>query len=327
MWKSGDFRLWTCVVGCAAGALIGAAPQTEGDYRAAVEQFAHAPSDAITRMLAMPADAVAESVRQATRTGTDWKADELDRALLMHGDAAITLSLAHSPDADRQVAMAGEIAAAAAGLAGNEWFVHRWYKAFTARVSAPTLADRWRQQPWYRVASGIDRGRVLEASAAGYGARLDTTVFEPSEFVEATSLFERGLAAHLTVAAVHLGHIQMLRGNDREAKRLFELAAGDKGSRVNRYLGELFLGSMLERDDTLIAERHYRAALAALPHAQSGRFALAALLASTGRDAGARRSVDTAGAPPSFDPWWSYFHFTARDHALVFAELHSEVCQ
>jgi hypothetical protein len=120
----------------------------------------------------------------------------------------------------------------------------------------------------------------------------------------------------------------MLRGKDGEAKRLFESATRDAASPVTRYLAELFLGSMFERDRIFAsAEAHYRAAHAALPRAQSGRFALAALLARTGRDADARLAIADAGVTPFYDPWWSYFHSTARDNAYIFAELHSEVCR
>ncbi len=316
---------WACFLAVVFGQPL---PVSSSAYRDVVDLFATAPDDATARMLALPHDEVAKGVELATRANTDWTADALDRALLMHGDAAIALALNNSPDAARHLSIADALAMTAARKAGNEWFVHRWYKAFTARVKSSAIEDHWHQQPWYHAAGAVDRGRELEASAAGSASRPDTTVYDTSEFFEATSLFERGLSEHLLIAAVHLGRIQMLRGKDGEAKRLFESATRDATSPVTRYLAELFLGSMFERDRIFpSAEAHYKAARAALPRAQSGRFALAALLARTGRDADARRAIADAGATPFYDPWWSYFHSTARENAYIFAELHSEVCR
>jgi hypothetical protein len=327
MWKPRRFDLWGCLL-TAALAQSPATPPGEPSYRDIVNEFADSPDGAINHMLSLPHDIVAGEVQAAARSDSDWTFEALDRALLMHGDAAITLTLKHGADAGRQLALADELASAAARKPGNEWFVHRWYKAFTGRVDAPAVQQHWHQQPWYRAAGAVDRGRELEAAAAAFGARIDTTVYEPSEFLQAIPLFEQGLAEHLSVAAVHLGRIQMLRDNQREATRLFEIGAHDRASRVNRYLAELFLGSLFERDGiSASAEAHYRTAVTALPRAQSGRFALAALLSRTGHDADARLAIADARTPPFYDPWWSYFHGTAREHQIIFAELHSEVCR
>ena len=316
------------IVAALLGGLAPAAPTSQDGYRAAVDAFATSPNAAITQMLALPRDAVASSVHDAARDGCGWTPDALDRALLMHSDAAISMAIDHNPDAGRHLLLADELASAAARKPGNEWFVHRWYKAFTARVNAPGIVEHWHQQPWYRDAGAVDRGRELEVSAAAFNARVDNTVYEPAELLQATQLFEKALAAHFTVAALHLGRIQMLRDKEGEATRLFEIAARDPASRVNRYLGELFLGSLFERDNVLAsAEAHYRAAVTALPRAQSGRFALAALLSRTGRDADARLAIADPAATPFFDPWWSYFHGTGREQAYIFSELHSEVCR
>jgi tetratricopeptide (TPR) repeat protein len=323
-WKPAHLALLACLL--AAG--LAPAPLRQPGYRDVVEEFAERPDGAIAHMLALPADTVAGGVHEATRSGNDWTLDALDRALLMHGDAAIAMTLSHHPDAGRQVALADELASAAAGRPGNAWFAHRWYKAFTARVKAAVVEAHWQRQPWYQAALAIDRGRELETIAAAAEGHPDATVYNPSPFAQAAPLFEKGLAAQLPVAALHLGRIEMLRDDVGEATRLFEIAAHDPASRVNRYLAELFLGSLFERDTIFAAaEAHYKAAVAALPRAQSGRFALAALQSRIGRDADARVAVGSGGTPPSYDPWRSYFHGTAREHAFIFWELRSEVCR
>jgi len=77
-------------------ALLAATPRAArppaGEYRAIVEQFADTPDEAITKMLALPGDAVGNAVRDATRAGSNWTVDAIDRALLLHGDAAIALA-------------------------------------------------------------------------------------------------------------------------------------------------------------------------------------------------------------------------------------------
>jgi hypothetical protein len=155
---------------------------------------------------------------------------------------------------------------------------------------------------------------------------VDITIYDPAPFRQAIPLLERGVADGFSVAAVHLGRIQMLRGRDAEARRLLVSAARDQTSRVNRYLANLLLGSLDEQDGApLGTETYYRAAREALPHAQSARLALSAFLERAGRSAEARQVVGDAGATPAYDPWWSYTRVTSRDHAIVLSELHAEV--
>jgi predicted Zn-dependent protease len=96
---------------------------------------------------------------------------------------------------------------------------------------------------------------------------------------------------------------------------------------VTRYLAELFLGAMDERQsDTEEAAARYRDAVLSLPHAQSGRLALASLLARTGHASEARRALADAGSSRTPDPWSTYF-FNRGEEASVLAELHAEVCR
>jgi hypothetical protein len=324
--------MWTSRALIAAAVLVAAhvsAKTQDGaaDYRAVVEQFGTTPGTAVERLLAMPPDAVARAVHDAARPGSGWTADALERALLMHGDASAALAKSQSADAGREMALADELAVAAARLPGSEWFVHRWYKVFTASANAKTLEEHWHQQPWYHGAVAVDRARQLESEGGHTLVRPDATVYDPPAFSRAVPLLEQGIAAHLHVAALHLGRIQMLRGNDTEARRQFDTAAGDHGSRVNRYLAYLFLGSMDERQlNPQGAETRYRNAVATLPRAQSGRLALAAILARTGRGDEAHGAfVDTAPGAP-FDPWWTYFYIPREESSIV-AELHAEVCR
>ena len=300
-----------------------------GGYPDIVDQFASAPADAVERLLALPESELAESVHAATRAESGWTADALDRALLMHGDALLTLSRDRR-DATTHIELAGERATAAARQAGNEWFVHRWYRAYLPKLEAKPMADRWAQQPWYRLTAAIDRARELETLGGQRTLRADLPTYEPAEFRDAIPLLEQGVAAHLPVAALHLGRIRLLGGSDFAAKQLLDVAANDATSRVNRYLGRLFLGSIAEREHSPSAETHYRAAVELLPRAQSARLALSAFLAHDTRTDEARRVIigmSSGSQAPSFDPWWSYFHTASREPDMMLAELHIEVCR
>jgi hypothetical protein len=319
-----------CAVVAALALAQAAAPAAAplgGGYLEIVDQFASAPADAVERLLALPQDQLALSVRDAARTESGWTPEALDRALVMHGDALVTLARDRRDDTSEQLALAEELAIAASRHAGNEWFVHRWYKAYLPRLEAKDTAARWLQQPWYRAAAGVDRARELETLGGQRNLRPNLPTYEPFEFREATTLLERGVAAGLPVAALHLGRIRMLAGNDLAARQLLDVAANDASSRVNQYLGHLFLGALAERDDPQAAERHYRAALEVQPRAQSARLALSSFLAHDNRMDEARQVNADAGTQASFDPWWSYFHAAARDPEMMLAELHNEVCR
>ena len=303
-----------------------AAAPLNSAYLEIVDQFASAPTDAVERLLALPPEQLALSVRDAARTESGWTPEALDRALVMHGDALVTLARDQRDDASQQLALAEELAIAAARHAGNQWFVHRWYRAYLPKLNAKDAAARWMQQPWYRAAAGVDRARELETLGGQRTLRPNLPTYEPLEFREAITLLEQGVEAGLPVASLHLGRIRLLAGNDLDARRLLDVAANDPSSRVNRYLGHLFLGALAERENAQAAESHYRFALDLQPRAQSARLALSSLLAHVNRMEEARQvNADTGQA--SFDPWWSYFHAAARDPEMMLAELHSEVCR
>ncbi len=318
--------MWKYLVAVGLAAQV-SQPSAPADYRAVVDQFATAPDVAVVRLLAMPQDEVARGAAEAARQGSGWTADALDRALLLHGEAGAALAKDRSADAGRQMALAGDLAAAAARLPGNEWFVHRWYKVFAPSVNPKTLESTWHEQPWYHAAVAVDHARQFESEGQRAQGRPELTVYDPPAFSRAVPLLQQGIAAHLAVAALHLGRIQMLRGNDEEARRHFDTAAGDQASPVTRYLAHLFLGSMDERQyNPQGAERRYRLAVAMLPNAQSGRLALAAILARTGRADDARQAMAASGSAAAFDPWWTYFYIP-REETSILAELHAEVCR
>jgi len=317
------------------------------DYRLIVSLYPSHHNDAIGRMLAMPDGDVDAAIRDAARTESHWTPQELDAAMLMHTEAALVLFREHDDAAGmKHLHRAQDLGDAAARDPENSWFVRRWYAAITgasragAAPGASVLANRLPQQVWYRHTEMIDRARYLERQGANPGAfgfgqqAADAELYEPPAFLQAVPYYESVLIGRpaLLIAAVHLGRLQMLRGRNADARRLFASAAAGSASSVTRYLAHLFLGSLDERDGHPdAAERHYRAALAAVPGAQSGRLALAALLARSGNSAGAEKILLGAGidapAPRSFDPWWAYLPGDDRDFDVILAELRTEIRQ
>jgi hypothetical protein len=301
--------------------------QDTASYRAVVEQFRSAPAAAVRRLLDLPSAGIAEGVREASAPDSFWATDAIDRALLMHGDAAASLSVRDANGAEVHVRLARDLAIAATRRGGNEWFVHRWFRVSASGKDAAAMDAHWRQQTWHPAAAAIDRARELETAGVQTLPDNERFGYDTRAFREAIPLLEQGVLARFPVAALRLGRLQLLRGNDIEAGRLLAIAAADQSSRVNRYLANLFLGAMTERFYVPGAEDHYRKALAALPGAQSGRLALAALLERTGRADEARRVLQGSSSATPFDPWWSYFRGTDLEKANVLAELHAEVCQ
>jgi tetratricopeptide (TPR) repeat protein len=318
-------------------ALVSVGGQDRGveTYRDVVEQYRTAPRDAIERMRAMDAGALDRAIRDATLAGSGWTPDALDAAMMMHTDAAVTLARGPGADAWAQIERARSLGDAAARDPENSWLVHQWYTAindtFPDKEGVIAMRQRWQKQAWYRPAAALDRALRFESRGAIFTKRpveaLDREIYDAEGFTAALSDYAQALSAQLLVAAVHMGRIEMLRGRTTEARRLFERAARDSQARTTRYLANLFLGSMDERAGSAdAAEGRYRAAIADLPDAQSGRLALAALLARGGDSAAAALTLASPSRPWAFDPWWAYLPPDARDAGpVLLAALRVEV--
>ncbi len=321
-----------CLV-AAVVSLSGLRAQDRGgrSYREIVDEFRAHPDDAIGRMLELPDEAVARGVEEMVRPDSVWLLSTGAAALLMHTDAALYLLQRDQASGWVHVDRALALSAAVARDPESAWFVHQWFFALSLAIKDAARRDalvaRWHAQPWYPATDAMGRALLLEIT----GVQRDSPV--PGVFNAARPLYNQAIAAHLQIAAVHLGRIEMLRGNDVDARRLLATAATNSHWPTTTYLANLFLGSMDERDgDRESAERRYRLAVDAVPRAQSGRLALAAFLGRSGRTADARRAM--AGPPiddrsmSAFDPWWSYlFPYFDRQggYKMILTELHVAV--
>jgi tetratricopeptide (TPR) repeat protein len=129
-------------------------------------------------------------------------------------------------------------------------------------------------------------------------------------------------------ATVRLGLIRLRSNRAAPALALFEAAEHRTREPFVVYLARYFRGQALERlkrdADAALA---YRGALAAMPHAQSASFALAALLAREGRRSEAAQVVDAAlsTVPRPVDPWRAYGAADARFWPELIEHLHAEI--
>jgi predicted Zn-dependent protease len=94
------------------------------------------------------------------------------------------------------------------------------------------------------------------------------------------------------------------------------------------YLARFSSAQIFTRKNRLAdAEREYRRALEAIPHAQSGSVALATLLVRDGRRQEATEIVDAmlAAKPTPDDPWRTYGSGDDRFWPLLIAQLRAEI--
>ena len=153
---------------------------------------------------------------------------------------------------------------------------------------------------------------------------------------EARPLFE-SLKDHIDVgpeATLRLGALTFRLG-ERQRGGLDPLDVFERVETQTRdpyliFLARFFSGQELERKRRVSdAERAFRGAAAAVPHAQSATMALAALLFRSERRTEAHRLASDmlAARPPPPDPWREYVHADDRFWPLILAKLRTEVAR
>lgn len=111
---------------------------------------------------------------------------------------------------------------------------------------------------------------------------------------------------------LHLGRVEMLRGHDDDALRIFrDIVASPQVTVDRRYLAVMFAGAVHERGGRIEdAIAFYRQAEVLIPDAQTAPVALSETLRRAGRGDESRQVLnDAVGArrPAVIDPWWPYF--------------------
>jgi hypothetical protein len=146
------------------------------------------------------------------------------------------------------------------------------------------------------------------------------------ELRKAASEFRRSLESGEPAAGalLHLGHVQLLLGEDTDAVTSLSIPDEGLGSHALRYYRDMFLGEAHEQSSSPAEARAaYEHARALFPRAQSPLLALSQLERRTDNYEPAQRAVAALWAldrvTDDDDPWWSY----AVSHTVA-ADAHIE---
>jgi tetratricopeptide (TPR) repeat protein len=200
-------------------------------------------------------------------------------------------------------------AAVAAQLAARGNFADLWYHLEHAKFAVPESAE-------LLLAAGCLR-EVFAGPMAQATRRSSTLVAVGDRGVNlrrAEDYFSRALARTPDFVEARLRRGRVFGQQNRHADAVLDLhrAREQTSDREQSYYIRLFLGreeELLGRHDE--ARRHFEAAAAMFPRAQSPWIALTRLAAYRGDVAGARQALDQGlrsgpAEPNSEDPWWIY---------------------
>ena len=172
------------------------------------------------------------------------------------------------------------------------------------------VTPRFPREMRFLLAQGIARDRVWADDAVmAYGA-LEK---DPDVGGEAT---------------MRLGELRMRQRRLPDALKSFESAETLTRDPYVVFLARYFTAKVYERQkQTGNAEAAYRGAVAAIPHAQSGTIALAALVFRDGRRAESYHLVRDmlAADPVPLDPWRAYVHADDRFWPRLIGRLRAEI--
>ena len=345
---------WQCagpVLAIVAALGGGRGQSTPLDYRTLVEAYRSGDSAPVDRVTAVEARAVRSWVQRAVSDDSGvWDAEALRAAAILHTeawhgsvssgrletgalhlDAATRLMTRVRSEAPRYAEYIDRWRTAVAGLLrplANAGLADE----FAARTTPLFPIAQPRRLAMESFAKGVEAER--RGSEQGVSARIGSYAGQPHQgwWAAAVAAYEDALDKDPSYRppALHLGRVRMLQGRRAEAARHFERAADADDPRV-RYLAQLFLGSLAERDGRYAdAERAYVGAIGIYPSGQAGPLALSQILSRTGREAEARQAiaylVTRTGAIT--EPLWTYLpppRMDVMDHQRALVELRAEV--
>jgi tetratricopeptide (TPR) repeat protein len=311
----------------------------DADFRLIATLYRTAPDDAVSRLLLLAPSEREAAIAAAVKA--DWNWDDLAAAAMLETDAALArLRRDDSAGAPHLEAAERLLLRGLQAAPQQVPFVMRWYRGVAAVLrlnGALTAAQGIDRRRWDLAIRQAQFGRALDVLASGIASEYagsfqgDSSAGEPRQFASAAHDFTEALAIDpaLLEAALHLGRIRMLEGDEDTAQQLFQRAASSP-SRSTAYLAHMFLGAIAERDSAWDdAERHYRDARAILPAGQTAALGLAALLDRRGRTDDSAREIaamfERTALRQITDPWWAYFNALGRDADVILRALRTEV--
>lgn len=314
-------------------------------YRAAIQAYRSGDNSTVKTILAWDTkrlEAIVATVDTPLDPTRPWTPQDLKAAAMLHTDAAME----HLYEDERRVGLELELASRLLHKAGREihTFSREWYSAVTRSLRGVvlfTVAERFlengrKRQPADAVLvyeSGLLQehiatfaafffqlevppfpaprpGAALQSYAASSG-RHPSLAEQRRALNNAVGWFREslGLEASNELTQLHLGRVQMLRG-DSDASSVLERLAGSSTDASTAYLATMFLAARDARNERhALAERRYRLALEKLPSAPSAYVGLSETLQKLGRGEESRdilRQLFVRSASAVNDPWWWY---------------------
>lgn len=248
-----------------------------------------------------------------------WTPAELEAAVVLHGDAALS-AIETAPETGNFQLHYGSVFLYRLGPRHRALAVS-WYVALAGMLRARALL--------LPVESLLELGRKrvpdappilfesaliaeLQASFAATAGGRGTPLQRRAVWLgQADSWLRKAvlLDSANQHARLHLGRVQTLRDHHDSALKTLEPLLSNPNDTATRYLAALFMGAVHDRQGELAsAEAYYRRAVEQIPVARSARVAIAELVQRRGRltdsQAQVRALVESGSAEP--DPWLYY---------------------
>jgi tetratricopeptide (TPR) repeat protein len=207
-------------------------------------------------------------------------------------------------------------------------FLRDWYLVVASRLQSADQPEQLKRH----VREGLElltdepellltRGTISESEAAA--AVVDRSVageIYTSDYVHRWRQYMSGAGGDYEAAArrqpdlheatLRWGRVNALLGDRKAARRAFDDVAASGAPAQLRYMAQLFLADLAEREQQPDhARAAYEAALALFPTAQAPMLALSQLCDSAGESECARRWLSQSMAATGrgrLDPWWAY---------------------
>jgi tetratricopeptide (TPR) repeat protein len=317
-------------------------------YRALVNAYRGGDNAAVKTILAWDPkrlDAIVTTVNTRDDPTGPWTNEQFKAAAMLHTDAAMERLYEDEPRVGFELNLAGRLLEK--GPPELLEFTREWYSAVARRLRGVvlfTIAERLLEDGRTRLPNDpvvlFESGLLHEqiASFAAFLTQVDVPDGPPARMggpLQTHGTFAINPGRHPSVAEqrralnsaadrlgeslavepaneqaqLHLGRVQILRGN-RDGSKLLEKLAQSSRDTATAYLATMFLAAMDAREGRHgSAEKRYRAAIEKLPSAQSAYVGLSETLQRLGRGDESREVIHQVLVRPSNstkEPWWWY---------------------
>jgi tetratricopeptide (TPR) repeat protein len=306
------------------------------NYRALVEKYRLGDAGAVDEAIALPRGQLESILKLIFAVeGKPWAtAGELRVAAMMHTDAVLQIADPDTEDGPRRRHLGVASRLLHESSAPDNPFVARWYfavsRALRERVFlqvAEDLLEHGRARVPGNPTILFESASVAQTRARGYsvmmpqmGAGVPRVEADSPRNVQRRSGLLKAAAgwlrealdrdAALLAPRLHLGRVETLRANEKDALVHLERVLSDTKDPAAAYLAALFSGAAHERlRRPEAAEASYRQAIERYPAGQAAYIALSEILQRSGKTDESRAVLlRLLEAKPGSvaEPWWWY---------------------